>query len=184
MHAPDAVDPLIQRHVGLAMGAAALPLPVADVAAVTAVQLALAARLARVYGVREDGARLRAAVLALVGAAGARAGASALKGLPGIGTWLGGAAQVSLAGAATWALGQALREHFEQRGSLREADRPSLEVRYAAHVARARTLVRELRGVRFDDEVDERAEALARLARLRRAGVLTESEYRRLTDPR
>jgi uncharacterized protein (DUF697 family) len=184
MHAPEEIDPLIARHVGLAMGAAALPVPLADIAAVTAVQIALAERLARSYGVRAERARLRAAALALAGATFARAGASALKGLPGIGSWLGGAAQVSLAGAATWALGQALREHFELHGSLGEADRASLEARYASHALRARKLVRELRDVRFEPELDESAESLARWSRLRRAGVLTEGEYQRLIASR
>jgi uncharacterized protein (DUF697 family) len=182
MPTPDSVDPLIARHVGLAMGAAALPVPIADVAAVTAVQVAMAERLARYYGVGAERARLRAVALALAGATMARVGASALKGLPGIGSWLGAAAQVGLAGTATWALGQALREHFEERGGLAEADRASLEERYAAHVVRAHALMRELRGVRFDDEIDARVGSLERWSRLRRAGVLTEQEYRRLTD--
>jgi uncharacterized protein (DUF697 family) len=180
MHAD--VDPLITRHVGLAMGAAALPLPLADIAAVTAVQIALAERLARTYGVRADRARLRAVALALVGATAARLGASAVKALPGVGFWLGGAAQVSLAGATTYALGQALREHFEERGSLTGHGVDSLRDRYAAHVERGRSLVRELRGVRFDDEVERRTESLERLMRLQRAGILTEDEVRRLVE--
>ena len=90
---------------------------------------------------------------------------------------------MSLAGAATYALGHALRDHFEASGSLSGPDLGSLQERYAAYVERARELVRELRGVRFDDEIDERVESLERLSRLRRAGVLTEAEYLRLVEP-
>jgi uncharacterized protein (DUF697 family) len=177
------IDRLIARHVGFAMGAAALPVPLADIATVAAVQVALAGELARRYGVEAERARLRAAALALAGATAARVGASALKALPGVGFWLGGAAQVSLAGAATYALGHALREHFEASGSLAGPDLGALRERYAAYVERGRALARELRDVRFDDELDERSEALERLARLLRAGVLTEREYRRLVEP-
>ena len=177
------IDQLISRHVGFAMGAAAVPLPLVDIAAVTAVQIALTEQLARRYRVAADPARLRAAALALAGATAARIGASAVKGLPGVGFWLGGAAQMSLAGAATYALGHALRDHFEASGSLSGPDLGSLQERYAAYVERARELVRELRGVRFDDEIDERVESLERLSRLRRAGVLTEAEYLRLVEP-
>lgn len=183
MSTSDPLEPLIARHVGLAMGAAALPVPLADVAAVAAVQLALAERLARACGVRAERVGLRALVLALAGATATRVGASALKGLPGIGTWLGGAAQVGLAGASTWALGQALREHFEEHGERCDPDPGALGARHARHLARAPGLVRALRQVRFDDEVEQRAEALERWSRLQRAGVLTEEEVRRLRAP-
>lgn len=177
-------DRLIAGHVGLAMSAATLPIPVADLAAVTLVQIDLVQKLADRYDVDFDRTRVRAAVMALVGASLARLGASAVKAVPGGGWLLGGATHAALAGATTYALGQVYREHFETRGSLEGPDMDALRARYAAYVERGREIARDLREhVRFDDEVDERAEALERLSRLRRAGVLTEAEYRRLLEP-
>jgi uncharacterized protein (DUF697 family) len=180
----DVTDRLIAEHVGLAMGAAAIPIPLADLAAVTWVQVDLVERLADRYSVESDRGRARAAVMALAGATLARIGASAAKAVPGGGWLLGGATQAVLAGASTYAIGRVYREHFETRGSLEGPDAEALRARYERYVERGRELARELRGhVFFDDDTDERAEALERLSRLRRAGVLKEHEYRRLVEP-
>ena len=179
----DVTDRLITRHVGLAMGAAAIPIPLADLAAVTLVQIDLVERLARRYSVDADRTRVKAAVLALAGATAARLGASLVKSVPGGGWLLGGATHVALAGATTYALGSAYREHFETHGSLEGPDLDALRTRYEAYVERGRAIARDLReSVRFDDEasLDERAETLERLSRLRRAGVLTEDEFHTL----
>lgn len=177
-------DRLISRHVGLAMGAAAIPVPLADLAAVTWVQIDLVERLADRYGVDADRSLARAAVLALAGAGVARLGASLVKAAPGVGWLLGDATQVALSGAATYALGQAYREHFEAHGSLEGVDALALRARYEAYVERGREIARQLQErVFFADAVDERAEARERLARLREAGVLTEDEVRRLMEP-
>lgn len=178
----DLTDRLIAEHVGLAMGAAALPIPLADLAAVTLVQIDLVQKLAQRYGVQADRSRAREAVVALAGASLARLGASAVKAVPGAGWWLGGATHAALAGATTFALGQVYREQFEARGSIEGADVEALRERYERYVERARDLARDLRRVGFDDEVDERAEDLERLSRLHRAGILREDEYRRLVD--
>ena len=184
METPDVSDRLITQHVGLAMGAAAIPIPIADLAAVTLVQIDLVQRLADRYAVDFDRARARAAVLALAGATFARLGASLVKALPGAGWLLGASTHAALAGATTYALGHVYREHFETRGSLEGPDAEALRARYEAYVRRGRELARELRErVYFDDEVDEEMERLSRLSRLRRAGVLTEEEFRRLVEP-
>jgi uncharacterized protein (DUF697 family) len=179
----DLTERLITRHVALAMGAAALPMPLVDVAAVTWVQVDLVERLAQRYGVEGDRTRAKAAVLALAGAAAARLGGSLVKAVPGGGWIVGGATQLALAGATTYALGQVYREHFEAEGTLTGPDFESLRERYEAYVERGRELARTLRDqVSFDDEIDPQVEAEERLARLRRAGILTEDEYRRLTE--
>jgi uncharacterized protein (DUF697 family) len=179
----DLTERLITRHVALAMGAAALPMPIVDVAAVTWVQVDLVERLAQRYGVEGDRTRARAAVLALAGAAAARLGGSLVKAVPGGGWLVGGATQLALAGATTYALGQVYREHFEADGSLEAPDFETLRERYDAYVERGRELARTLRDqVTFDDEIDPELEAQERLGRLRRAGILTEDEFQRLTQ--
>jgi len=184
METLDVTDRLIAQHVGLAMGAAAVPLPLFDLAAVTLVQIDLVQKLADRYSVDASRTRARAAVLALAGAGVARLGASLVKVLPGGGWLLGASTHAALAGATTYAIGQVYREHFESRGSLEGPDADALRARYEAYVRRGRELARELRErVAFDDGVDEEMERLSRLSRLRRAGVLTEEEFRRLVEP-
>ena len=68
----DAADDTILKHMGLAMGGGAIPIPVLDLAAVTAVQLDLLKRLAALYDVPFDSASSRAFLTSLTGALGAR----------------------------------------------------------------------------------------------------------------
>ena len=103
-------DSIIAKHIGLAMGGGAIPVPLLDLAAVTAVQLEMLKRLAATYETPFDAGSARAFVVSLTAALGsgalARIGASLAKTLPGIGTLGGGLAQIALTGAATYAIGQ------------------------------------------------------------------------------
>lgn len=185
MQAIDRSEAIILDHVKYAMAAALVPIPLADVAAVTLVQLDMVQKLAARHDVDVDRPRARALVLALCGASAARLGASVVKAAPGGGWLLGGAAQAGLSGAATWALGQVYRQHFENQGTLDDVDFDALRERYRDYVRRGREIARSLREqVGLDDVEDDGVEALERLARLRAAGVLTEEEYRRLLEPR
>lgn len=144
-------DALISEHVASSAAAAAIPLPLVDLIAVTAVQLSLLRKLGRLYGARVGVGVQGAVAVGLLGAALPRMAASALKILPGVG-WVGGAvAQAALSGAATWALANALRERLEGPAADEETAR-------GAEVART----------------------LARVESLWRRGMLGAEEYARL----
>jgi uncharacterized protein (DUF697 family) len=144
-------DELIREHVAGSAAAAAIPIPLVDLLAVTAVQLSLLRKLGRLYGARVGIGAQGALAVGLLGAALPRVAASALKVLPGVG-WIGGAAaQAALSGAATWALANALRDRIGA---------PALEAEIADGADVARTL--------------------ARVERLRRRGLLDDDDYARL----
>jgi uncharacterized protein (DUF697 family) len=144
-------DALIRDHVAGSVAAAAIPVPLFDLVAVTAVQLSLLRKLGRLYGTTVGIGAQGALAVGLLGAALPRVAASALKLLPGIG-WFGGtAAQAALSGAATWALANALRDRLEA---------PALDAELDGRVDVARTL--------------------ARVERLWRRGLLDPDEYARL----
>jgi uncharacterized protein (DUF697 family) len=144
-------DELIAEHVAGSVAAAAIPIPLVDLVAVTAVQLSLLRKLGRLYGARVGVGAQGAVAVGLLGAALPRAAASALKILPGVG-WVGGVfAQAALSGAATWALANALRDRLET---------PELDPEMASGANVARTL--------------------ARVERLWRRGLLDAEEYARL----
>lgn len=144
-------DALIADHVASSAAAAAIPIPLVDLVAVTAVQLSLLRKLGRLYGARVGVGAQGAVAVGLLGAALPRLAASALKILPGVG-WVGGAfAQAALSGAATWALANALLEQLET---------PELEPE-------------TIRGAKV-------ARTLARVERLWRRGLLDPDEYARL----
>lgn len=146
-------DELIAEHVAGSAAAAAIPIPVIDLVAVTAVQLSMLRKLGRLYGADVGIGMQGALAVGLLGAAVPRMAASALKILPGIG-WIGGAAaQMALSGAATWALANALRDQLEH---------PELDFEAANGADVARTL--------------------ARVERLWRRGLLDADEYARMRE--
>lgn len=175
-------DDIIQSHVGYAMAAAAIPVPLADIAAVTLVQLDMVKALSAVYSTDYDESRGNAILVSLAGASLARLGASAFKVIPVAGTLLGAAAQITLSGASTYAAGQVFRGVFEDSGALEGVDAEALRRRYEAYVEKGREIARSLRDSASDSEPDEDHEAnTERLDRLRRAGVITNEEFDRLT---
>ena len=144
---------LISHHVAGAAAAAAIPIPLVDLVAVTAVQLAMVRKLARLYGGRVEVDAAGAVAVGLFGALLPRVVASALKILPGIGTVGGAAAQCALSGATTWALGQSFRDRLGP-SELHPDTRAYGDV----------------------------SQSLARATRLRRRGVLSDDEYQRTRD--
>ena len=100
-----------------------MPLPLMDIAAITAAQIQLVRELSALYGVPFKDHLGRNVVASLVGGVGSAAAGrgifcSLLKAVPVIGT-IGGLISVPIvAGAATYALGQVFIEHFEHGGTL------------------------------------------------------------------
>ncbi len=179
------VEAIIHNHVGYAMAAAAIPVPLADIAAVTLVQLDMVKSLSASYAVHYDESRANAILVSLAGASLARLGASVFKAIPIAGSLVGAAAQIALSGASTYATGQVFRGVFEDSNSLEGIDRQALRRRYAEYVEKGRRLAQSLRqeqpGTLQDSE--EMSASLERLERLRRSGVITDEEFERLRTP-
>ena len=89
-----------------------------------------------------------------------------------------------LSGASTYAVGQVFRGIYEGSNSLADIDTDLLRDRYHEYVAKGRRLAVNLRSsVSHDESLEEISESLERLDRLRRAGVITDSEFERLCAP-
>ena len=101
-------DSIIRNHMIWSMGmSVVIPLPVADVLAVSAVQLDMIRQLCKVYEKDFSDTSGKAIVTALTSSTLAKAGArSVIKLIPGIGTIIGGVAVSILNGASTYALGE------------------------------------------------------------------------------
>ena len=114
---------VVLSHVLWSTGAGFIPLPVADVLAVAAVQLDMVRSLSSVYGVDFRESEGKAIISSLTGASLSRLGAKAvLKLIPGIGSMVGGGAMAILSGASTYAIGQVFKRHFENGGSFLNFD--------------------------------------------------------------
>lgn len=123
-------EEIIRNHVLYAMGGSVIPIPLLDLAAVTAIQLDMLKQLANLHELDYSETSGKALVGALTGNMMIRIGSSLFKAIPGIGTVLGGISQVVLSGAATYALGDVFNRHATEGGNFQDLDMEVLKKYY------------------------------------------------------
>jgi uncharacterized protein (DUF697 family) len=167
-------DKIIYRHIGYSMIAGAIPLPVLDVIAVTAIQVDMMKQLAELHGADFDKDRGKSVVSALAGATFARMGASALKVIPGVGTVMGAAFQAVFAGASTYALGQLFDSHFSSQSSIFDVDMETLKRKYDEYVEKGKKIAEQL----YKEQKSESGlETIEKLHKLKESGAISEEEF-------
>lgn len=172
-------DRIIQDHVLLAAAGGVIPVPLVDVATVTAIQIDLVRALARVYEVPFDDATGKGIIVSITGASAARVGASIVKAIPGVGTIAGGIAQSSLSGASTYGVGKLFRRHFAGQGSLADLDPEECRAAFEALVERGKGMLESIRPP-TSRSVREVTELLERLAKLRDEELISSEEFDQL----
>lgn len=168
----------IQHHVLWSMGAGSVPLPILDIAAVTAVQLDMLKQLSKIYGVDYQESSGKSLISAIAGSTLARLGASFIKSIPGIGSLLGGISMVVLSGASTYAMGQVFIRHFESGGSFFDFDIGKGKKVYEEEFKKGKEYAS---GVQTKDTKSNKAEVFAKLdklVKLKNNGVITEAEFK------
>ena len=147
--ADDRADTIIRKHMTYAMLGGAIPIPLADLTAVTAVQLDMLKQLAVTYEVPIDPRSSRAFVTSLVSALGGgllgRIGASAAKMIPGIGWAAGGVAQVLMTGGTTYAVGNLFKRVFREGKTLDSIEPAEVRQEVASYYETGRAKAAELR---------------------------------------
>jgi len=151
------VGSIIRNHVAWSMGAGLIPLPIADIAAVSAVQLDMVKQMSRVFDVNFNEMQGKTLITTLVGSSMARIGASAIKLIPGIGSLLGSVAMPVLSGASTFALGQVFKQHFETGGTFLDFDVDRLRKYYTEQFEKGKKVAEDIK--REEDEKKAQAEA-------------------------
>ena len=143
-----AADEVIRRHVAYSIAGGAIPIPIVDLTAVTAVQLDMLKQLAKTYEVEFDGASSRAFVTsitsALAGNMVARTGASLVKFVPGIGWLAGGIAEAVLTGASTYAVGNLFKRLFAERRPIEDLDFAAVKDEVASYFDKGREVARSM----------------------------------------
>ena len=133
----------VRKYMFWSMGAGLIPVPVVDLAAVTAIQLKMISDLAKQYGLKFSRDSGKAVLGSLTGGAGSAIGgpiaASAIKGFPVIGQAAGAAAMPAVAGAATYAVGKVFIQHFESGGTMLNFDPDRVRAYYAEELQKAKT---------------------------------------------
>jgi len=152
----DLVSSIMRNHIVWSMGAGLIPFPMADIAAVSAVQLDMVKQMSRVYDIDFDEMQGKTLITTLVGSSIARIGASALKLIPGIGSIIGSVAMPVLSGASTYALGQVFKQHFETGGTFLDFDVDRLRKYYSEQFEKGKKVASDIK--REEDEKKTEAE--------------------------
>ncbi len=146
---------IIRNHVIWSMGASyVVPLPIADVFAVSALQLDMIRQLCRVYGLDFAETQGKALVTSLTTSAMTKAGArSLIKLVPGIGTIVGGVATAVLNGASTYALGESFKKHLGSGGTFLDFDLERLKKMYNEKFEKGKDVAKQWRKETVEDIV-------------------------------
>lgn len=138
-------DTVVRNHVIWSMGASFLiPIPIADVFAVSALQLDMIRQLSRVYDIDFAETQGKAIITSLTSSTLARAGArSLIKLVPGIGTIIGGVTVSIFNGASTYALGEVFKRHFDSGGTILDFDTERLKKVYKEKFEKGKKVVKE-----------------------------------------
>lgn len=124
-------ETIIRNHVLWSMGAGFIPVVIADVFAVSALQLDMIRQLARIHNIDFSETQGKAIVTSLTSATLARITAgSVAKLIPVVGSVIGGISNSIFAGASTYALGEVFKKHFESGGTFLDFDTSRLSKVY------------------------------------------------------
>jgi uncharacterized protein (DUF697 family) len=134
---------IVNGYMGWSAGAGLIPVPLADLAAIGAVQLKMLERLANLYGVEFKTNVVKSLIGALIGSSGsvmlAVPAASLLKIVPVVGHLAALFTEPAMAAAATYALGKVFIQHFESGGTFLDFNPESVRKHYEEQLAAART---------------------------------------------
>ena len=189
-------DTVIRNHVIWSMGAGLIPVLVADIFAVSALQLDMIRQLCRVYDIDFSETQGKAIVTSLTSSTLARLGAgSVVKIIPGLGSILGGVTVSVFAGASTYALGEVFKKHFESGGTILDFDPARLRNLYKQMFEKGKKVAQDLKNQdvqesepiveappapQSEPSANSQADVMARLRELgemKEMGIITQEEF-------
>lgn len=189
-------DTIIRNHVVWAMGAGFIPVLIADIFAVSALQLDMIRQLCKAYDVDFQQTQGKAVVTSLTSSTLARVSAGSLvKLVPGLGSILGGVTISIFAGASTYALGEVFKKHFESGGTILDFDPARLKKMYQEKFEKGKKVAEDLARKTKEEsqpEVSQKQagtgqktssvlmDRLRDLNELRKEGIITEEEFEQM----
>jgi len=166
------------------MGAGFIPVPIADLFAVSAIQLDMIRQMCKIYDIDFKETEGKAVITALTGSSLARLGARAIKFIPGVGSILGGVTMAVLSGGSTYALGEVFKKHFETGGTFLDFDPSRLKKYYDEKFEKGKEVANKIqKDQKNKDEtvkVNDSVTQLQNLAKMKEDGILTDEEFETL----
>jgi uncharacterized protein (DUF697 family) len=122
----NASEKIIRHHVYGAMGVGLIPVPIADFLGLTAIQINMLRKIARLYDIPFSKDTVKNVLSSLIGGAFPTTvspfAASLVKAIPVIGQTTGTVAMPVIAGATTYAVGKVFDRHFASGGTFLSFD--------------------------------------------------------------
>ncbi len=144
-------ETIIRNHVIWSMGAGMIPILIADIFAVSALQVDMIKQLCKVYDIDYQETQGKALVTSLTSSTLARIGArSLIKLIPGLGI-LGGIPVALFAGASTYALGEVFKRHFDSGGTILDFDVDRVKKFYQEKFEKGKTVMKDCHKEAKDD---------------------------------
>lgn len=130
----------VKRYSLYSAGAGLIPVPLVDVAAISAIQLKMLKDVSVIYDVPFHDERVRSIVAALIGGLagtnlGYGFGRNLLKMVPVFGPVLGGLSVSAMGGAVTWAVGRVFMQHFASGGTLLDFEPDKMRQHFTSEVS-------------------------------------------------
>lgn len=176
MSKTESANEIVRSHVLWSVGAGLVPVPVLDIAAVTAVQLDMINQICKIYDLDFSESVGKSLISALAGSTLARIGSSFVKAVPVVGPLLGGVSMSVLSGATTYAVGQVFISHFEKGGTLNNFSVNNWRSVYEKYFEEGKKVASEMKEKKSDDSQDA-FESLEKLQKLREKEIITEEEF-------
>ena len=137
-------DRIVKKYMNWSFVGGLIPIPLADLAAVSGVQAKMLYDLSHLYGVEFKAQAAQSAVAALLGSVvpgvvTSTAFGVGLKFIPIVGTTLGVIAMPALSLAATYAIGRIFTAHFETGGSWLDFDPEKMREHFRAEFEAAKS---------------------------------------------
>jgi len=200
MNKEEQVDKIIQNHVLYSMGLGIIPIPLVDIAGVTATQLDMLSQLGGVYGKNFSDISGKSFIASTAGATFARLGASFIKAIPGIGSIIGGVSMSIMSGASTYAIGQVAHRFFRDGLELEDIDADLAKSIYQEEFEKGKKVASDLKDKKEnspdDTQVDDSSpeastttsakakgdvyDELSKLGELKEKGVISAEEFEKM----
>ncbi len=175
---------IVKNQCLISMGAGLVPIPIVDIAAVTAIQMDMVKQLSWLYNVPYPGRFDKSLITALTGSIFARVGASVIKAIPIVGSIIGGVSMAIMSGASTYAVGQVFIRHFEAGGNFENFDpidsRHYFKEAYEQGKQKAEDWKKEDNPSKNSKDQASTLEQLSQLNELKQAGAITEAEFKKM----
>lgn len=189
----DLIDSIIREKMLITLGAGMIPIPMVDILAVSAIQVAMVRQISRAFGIDYKESDGKALITALTGASFARLGGSLVKAIPGVGTFFGGLTTSVLSAASTYAVGEVFKKHFETGGTFLDFDLASLKKYYDEKFEKGKDVASKMKKDKANKSSSDPesttsnmnpdlAARLREYEQLRKAKVITNEEFIHLKD--